>query len=74
MKFPNKIIRYSESAISKFSSVLFSLRESKTIVALFNEIREEFDNVADFVDTLDCLYALGKINYNFETRRVSLCC
>ena len=30
------------------------------------KISMEFDNINEFIDALDCLFALGKIQYNEE--------
>lgn len=65
MKLPNKMISYSESAISKFPSILSTLSEGcMSTLNLYENVKSEFFSVEDYLDTLDCLYALGKIEIN----------
>lgn len=72
MKLPNKIIRYRESVISKFPSILNNLsRGESSVLDLYMAVKSQMDDIADFADALSSLYALGKINYNPTTRRLS---
>lgn len=72
MKFPNKVIRYNESVISKFPIILnFINNNEPTVFELFNSVRKYIEDVTDFIDILDCLFALGKITYNENTRRLT---
>ena len=72
MKFPNKSILYNESVLSKFPTILSLLSRGEMSVAeLYLAMKPQTENVADFVDALDCLYALRKIKFNTETRRLS---
>ncbi|EEG77483.1 ABC-three component system middle component 7 [Dethiobacter alkaliphilus] len=69
MRFPNKINRFNESVISKFSVVLSVLEQGEmTVLELYNTVNESTGDVGDFLEILDCLYALGQIEYNAETR------
>ncbi|HEL0614688.1 TPA: hypothetical protein TVN69_000929 [Streptococcus equi subsp. zooepidemicus] len=62
MKFPNKVISYKESAISKFPYVLKQLEGSDlTAVELYKKVKNKVEDVREFLDILDCLYALNKI-------------
>lgn len=74
MMLPNKTITYSESAISKFSIVLQFLQTQGSIKAgkLYNKLKKDFSSIHIFVQTLDCLFALGKIKFD-ENNEVSLC-
>lgn len=75
MKFPNKTILYNESVISKFPAILNRLSHGEMSASeLFLALKPQTDfagYAADFIDALDCLYALGKINFNPQTRRLS---
>lgn len=72
MKLPNKIICYKESIISKLPIILNVLEDgSLSVIELFNNVKDCMDNVSDFIDALDCLYALGKIKFDNQTRGVS---
>lgn len=71
MKLPNKVITYNESIISKFPIVLNILRnEDCKTIELFNQIKNHIEYIDDFLDVLDCLFALGAINLNEQTRRL----
>lgn len=62
MKLPNKFITYKESIISKFPLVLEELKDyDLSISDLYKKIRKNIDGVQEFLDILDCLYALNKI-------------
>ncbi|MEI3336982.1 MAG: ABC-three component system middle component 7 [Clostridium sp.] len=72
MKLPNKLYSYSESVISKFPVVLSILRKegSLTILQLYDKVNRKIGNIDEFIETLDCLYLLGKIEYDYESRRI----
>lgn len=62
MKLPNKIYSYSESVLSKLLPLIKILRESdENVVSLYQKSKRHFNNIQDYIDTLDCLYALNKI-------------
>ncbi len=62
MKFPNKVISYKESTISKFPYVLKQLEDSDlTAAELYKKVKSKVEDVREFLDILDCLYALNKI-------------
>lgn len=75
MLLPNKVIRYEESVISKFPAVLQNLIDNnpRNVKDLFNDCKNNFSSANIFVQTLDCLYAMNKIDFNFKTGDVSLC-
>ena len=69
MRLPNKINSFNESIISKFTVVLSALENGDMMVSeLYNVTKNATDDVGDFLEVLDCLYALGRIEYNTETR------
>ncbi|WP_411829820.1 ABC-three component system middle component 7 [Paenibacillus ehimensis] len=72
MKFPNKLYSYKESIISKFPIILNALDKDKhsTIFDLYISVINKFQDTTEFLDALECLYVLGKIEYSFELRRV----
>ena len=63
MVLPGKTVDYKTSVISKFPIVLKILTEEK--FCKLNELQERtkdvFSSIAEFVQALDCLFALGKI-------------
>ncbi len=72
MKLPNKLFSYRESIISKFPIILNVLAQEKhlTIYGLYLNVINKFENISEFLEAVECLYALGKIEYSYELRRV----
>lgn len=67
MLFPNKLFTFSESIISKFPAVLEKLenRDYK-VTELYLELNAKMSGISEYLDVLDCLYALGVIEYDRE--------
>ncbi len=64
MLFPNKIINYEESVLGKIVPVLTELKNHDiTIFDLYIKIKEDFMDIFEFINVLDCLFALRKIDY-----------
>lgn len=71
MKFPNKAIRYNESIVSRFVPILQCLEEKEySVSALYDIVKNQMEDIIDFMDALDCLFALGFIKFNSSTRRL----
>lgn len=68
MKFPNKVIPYKESTIAKFPTVLSELEKGDmTPNSLYNKMKKnKVESISEFVEILDCLYALNKIEFRGE--------
>lgn len=65
MKFPNKVISYKESVISKFPYILNVLKaKDMEPIELYSVSRKKFENVTEFVDVIVCLNALGKVVFS----------
>lgn len=63
MRFPNKITRYSDSVINKFVCILKIVsKERLSLYQLYCETRNKFPNIIDFIEALDCLFALNSIS------------
>ena len=61
MKFPNKITPYKESIISKFPMILNLLEQRDyEVFSLYSELEKKM-TIAEFINALDCLYALNKV-------------
>ena len=71
---PNKTITYQDSVISKFPIVLKFLQNHNSIKAgsLYRSLKIYFSSIHVFIQTLDCLFALGKIKFD-ENSEVTLC-
>lgn len=71
MKLPNKVITYNESIISKFPLVLNLLKTNNCSISdLYGKVKNNIEGVDEFLDILDSLFALGRIDFNEETRRL----
>ncbi len=67
MKFPSKVTPYRESIIAKFPVVLCKLeKKDMSPSELYKSVRGRVANIREFMDILDCLYALKKIELNGE--------
>lgn len=72
MKLPNKLFTFRESIISKFPIILKTLEKENhlTIYELYISEINKFEDISEFLEAIECLYALGKIEYSYELRRV----
>ena len=68
MKIPNKVTPYKESSIAKFPVVLALLeKKDMTPSELFSKVKKnKIQNIDEFVEIIDCLYAMHKIELNGE--------
>lgn len=74
MLLPNKTIPYSDSVISKFSAVLNDLQSGgSNIRDVYKKHRKKFGNIQNYIEPLDCLFALGKIEIDEIKGEIKLC-
>lgn len=67
MQLPNKLYSYNYSILSKFPILLKSLQKGDVqVLSLFMSNQDKFESINDFIETLDALYALRKIDYDDE--------
>lgn len=67
MKLPSKITSYGESTLSKLPPILSVLQNADIgVFSLYESTAEFFINIEEFLDALDCLFALQKIRYDAE--------
>ena len=67
MRLPSKITSYGESVISKFAPVLSVLQDTDTgVFALYEATMKYFNSIEEFMDTLDCLFALQRVRYDAD--------
>lgn len=65
MRYPSKITSYRESVLHKMIIILDVISKSdRNIFSLYEETHKYFINVEEFIDVIDCLYALNKIEIN----------
>lgn len=71
MKMPNKVTPYKESSIAKFPVILaFLEKEDMTPSELFLRVKKDkIQNIDEFVEIIDCLYAMHKIEIDGEVLR-----
>lgn len=74
MLLPNKTIPYSDSVIARFSLVLDKLASGeKNINNIYKSNKKKYGNIQNFVDILDCLFAIEKIEIDENTEEIKLC-
>lgn len=67
MLLPNKLYSYNESILSRFPMVLKELKKKPMGVhELYQRVIDKLEGINEFIDILDCLYALHKIKYDDE--------
>ena len=64
MRFPNKVTNYKKSVLSKLPIILDLLSQKDyTVSVLFDAVSKDM-TVTEYIDALDCLFALGTINHS----------
>lgn len=67
MKFPSKVTSYKESTIAVFPIVLSQLeKKDMTPSELYIKVKNKVSGVQEFMEILDSLYALNKIELDGE--------
>lgn len=67
MLFPNKLFSYRESIISKFPIALNELQDRPmTVSELYKVLNKHVSGVSEFLDLMDCLYAMNVIELDEE--------
>lgn len=65
MKLPGKSTPYKNSVIALFPDILSVLRQDEcSVLELYRQTG--ISSVSDYINALDCLYALGKIEISEE--------
>lgn len=64
MKFPNKVTSFNQSVLSKLVPIIQILQEKDyTVYTLYNSLNVKM-TINEYIDALDCLYALGVVTLN----------
>ena len=72
MKLPSKITSYNESVLSRIPIILNILQNADIgVYSLYSATEQYFYGIEEYLDTLDCLFALQKIKY--DANREVLC-
>lgn len=67
MKFPSKVTPYKESIIAKFPMVLEKVeKKDMSPQELYKSMKNKVTDIREFMDIMDCLYALKKIELDGE--------
>ena len=67
MRFPSKVTTYKESTIPKFPVVLSYLEKSDMAPGeLYKKVKNKVTDVREYMEILDCLYTLNKIELREE--------
>lgn len=67
MKFPSKVTPYKESTIAKFPVILLQLEKGDMAPGdLYKKVKNKVTDVREYMEILDCLYALNKIELREE--------
>lgn len=62
MRFPSKVTTYNDSILSKFPVVLTHIKNNDlTPNDLYIKVKSKVSDVGEFIEILNCLYALNKI-------------
>ena len=65
MRLPSKVTSYNVSIISKFSIILELLSySSKSPRQLYEEQKQKFEDVNEYIEALDVLFSLGRVKYD----------
>lgn len=72
MPLPNKIFSYEQSILSKMPVILGVLQNGTVSVEeLYKFMKTKTDNVSEFIEILDCLFVLDKIQ--LKDGEIELC-
>ena len=62
MQLPSKVTSYEESILFKFLPILEIVKQQNMHVSeLYYKVRTQYDSINEYLDALDCLYAINKI-------------
>ena len=69
MILPSKLFSYNQSVLPKMVVLIKEIqKQERGVLELFQQVQDNFDGVDEFVETLDGLYALGKIELDTNRR------
>jgi len=68
MKFPSKVTPYKNSTLALLPCLLDEVKAGDiSPTTLLKKVREEVGSVSDFLDALDCLFALKRVELNEQS-------
>lgn len=67
MRFPSKLTPYQDSILAKYPVVLNCLVEQNMKPGdLYKKVKSKVLDIGEFLEILDCLFALGKVEFDKE--------
>jgi hypothetical protein len=76
MLFPSKVTSYSESVFPQSIIILRTIKKQRavSVLELYSQTKEHFDNIDSFISALDFLYAIGFIVFDNQYGRITYAC
>ena len=63
MRFPSKFLTFKESSLYKFPFFLEPLeKRDYSVNELYDHVKSKVNGYQEFIEILDCLFVLGKID------------
>lgn len=67
MRLQNKVTSYQESILSKLVVLLDVLCNGDvSLIELYSGTQQHFSDISEFIDAIDVLFALNKLEYDQE--------
>jgi hypothetical protein len=64
MLAPSKTITVEESSLYKASKLISEIESDTHLIDLYNKVKSRFSGLSDFIDALDLLFILGKVDFD----------
>ncbi len=72
MLYPNKHTQFEESIIFKMLHILdYNLKDETNINELYLKVKHKYNNIDEFIYSIDLLYVLDVIEIDFNTETIS---
>lgn len=72
MILPNKIISLEDSCLPKAAKLLEVIEGNDSVQAIYHRHKKAFSDISEFIDALDLLFVLEKIQVNLTTGVIQL--
>lgn len=64
MRLPSKVTSYKNSTFAKFPVILSALKErDMRPEELYKKVKSKTFDAGEFIEVMDCLYMLGKVEF-----------
>ncbi len=69
MILPSKLFSYNQSILPKVVLIAKILKEGdQGVRELFEDLQDQFNGTDEFMDAMDCLYAIGRVELDPDRR------